>query len=55
MHSARLGSKGRLLVRPSGTENLVRVMAEGDDIELIRGVVDDLCGILKNGDLPLAA
>ena len=44
-----------MLVRPSGTENLVRVMAEGDDMEVIRGVVDDLCGMLKNNDRALAA
>lgn len=32
---AALGSQGRLLVRPSGTEPLIRVMAEGDDRELV--------------------
>ena len=35
----RLGGKGRLLVRASGTEPLVRVMAEGDDETLVRDVV----------------
>ncbi len=39
---ARLGSTGRLLVRPSGTEPLIRVMAEGEDEVLIEAVVDDL-------------
>ena len=33
------GGKGRLLVRKSGTEPLVRIMAEGDDETLVRGVV----------------
>jgi phosphoglucosamine mutase len=35
----RLGSKGRILVRPSGTEPLVRVMAEGDDEAVVREAV----------------
>jgi phosphoglucosamine mutase len=36
------GGKGRLLVRKSGTEPLVRIMAEGDDEKLVRGVVADV-------------
>jgi phosphoglucosamine mutase len=36
---ARLGRGGRILVRPSGTEPLIRVMAEGDDSDLVRSVV----------------
>ncbi len=35
----RLNGKGRLLVRKSGTEPLVRIMAEGDDEALVREVV----------------
>ena len=35
----RLNGKGRLLVRKSGTEPLVRIMAEGDDEALVRDVV----------------
>ena len=38
----RLGEKGRVLVRKSGTEPLVRVMAEGFDSALVAEVVDDL-------------
>jgi len=39
---ARLGAGGRVLVRKSGTEPLIRVMAEGDDSELVRSVVDQI-------------
>ncbi len=37
-----LGKSGRLVIRPSGTEPLIRVMAEGDDRVLVEKVVDDL-------------
>lgn len=38
----RLGNNGRVLVRKSGTEALIRVMAEGDDSDLVRAVVDQI-------------
>ncbi|MBL8558912.1 MAG: phosphoglucosamine mutase [Hyphomonadaceae bacterium] len=38
----RLGAKGRILVRPSGTEPLVRVMAEGDDEGVVREAVGEI-------------
>lgn len=44
---AQLNGKGRLLVRPSGTEPLVRVMAEGEDDGLITQVVDGLISVLE--------
>ncbi len=43
---AMLGNHGRLVIRPSGTEPLIRVMAEGDDGSLVQKVVDDLCGLI---------
>lgn len=44
---ARLGRTGRVVIRPSGTEPLIRVMAEGDDHALVEAVVDDIIGALK--------
>ncbi|HPD83056.1 MAG: phosphoglucosamine mutase [Alphaproteobacteria bacterium] len=44
----RLNGSGRLLVRASGTEPLIRVMAEGDDNALIQDIVNDLCDLLQN-------
>jgi phosphoglucosamine mutase len=43
----RLGNSGRLVIRPSGTEPLIRVMAEGDDESLVRSIVDELCGVIS--------
>ena len=40
---ARLDGRGRLVIRPSGTEPLIRVMAEGDDPALVEQVVDQIC------------
>jgi len=38
----KLGVGGRLIVRPSGTEPVIRVMGEGDDKVLVEKVVDDV-------------
>jgi phosphoglucosamine mutase len=40
---ARLGSGGRLVIRNSGTEPVIRVMAQGEDQALLASVVDDIC------------
>jgi phosphoglucosamine mutase len=37
-----LGSSGRVLVRPSGTEPKIRIMVEGPDKSLIDGIADDI-------------
>ena len=39
----KLGNSGRLVIRKSGTEPLIRVMAEGDNADLVNAVVDDIC------------
>ncbi|RNJ50057.1 phosphoglucosamine mutase [Methylocystis hirsuta] len=44
---ARLGSSGRLIVRASGTEPVIRVMGEGDDRELVESLVAQICSVLK--------
>ncbi|MCL6729366.1 phosphoglucosamine mutase [Sphingomonas hankyongi] len=44
----QLKGRGRLLVRPSGTEPLIRVMAEGDDQELVERLVDDICEAVQS-------
>ncbi|TJW89724.1 MAG: phosphoglucosamine mutase, partial [Mesorhizobium sp.] len=43
----RLGQAGRLVIRPSGTEPLIRVMAEGDDQQLVEAVVNDIVGVIS--------
>ena len=45
--SERQLGKGRLVVRPSGTEPLIRIMTEGEDEELIRSVAERLHAELK--------
>jgi phosphoglucosamine mutase len=42
-----LAGQGRLVIRPSGTEPLIRVMAEGDDAALVTRVVDDICAAVR--------
>ncbi len=44
---ARLGNAGRLVIRESGTEPVIRVMAEGEDEELVASVVEDICAAIR--------
>jgi phosphoglucosamine mutase len=44
---ARLGHSGRLVVRRSGTEPVIRVMAEADNLDLVETVVADVCAALS--------
>jgi phosphoglucosamine mutase len=48
----RLGSSGRILLRKSGTEPLIRVMVEAEDERLVETIVSDLCCIIE-GASPL--
>ncbi len=44
---ARLSGTGRLVIRKSGTEPLIRVMAEGEDEKLVEELVDQICEAVK--------
>jgi phosphoglucosamine mutase len=44
---ATLGQTGRLVVRPSGTEPVIRVMGEGENLELVERVVGDVCAAIS--------
>jgi phosphoglucosamine mutase len=43
----RLGGQGRLVIRPSGTERVIRVMGEGDDERLLHQVVGDIAEAVR--------
>ncbi len=42
-----LGDRGRLVIRPSGTEPVIRVMAEGDDADEVETMVDRICDAVR--------
>lgn len=44
---ARLGTQGRLVIRESGTEAMIRVMAESDDAMLVEAVVEEIAATIK--------
>ena len=46
--SGRLGGEGRILVRPSGTEPLIRIMIEGSDERKIQSLLSECAETLKN-------
>ncbi len=52
---AALGKTGRIVIRPSGTEPVIRVMAEGEDQATIERVVDELVEIIGQAAGPAQA
>jgi phosphoglucosamine mutase len=44
----KLGNQGRLVIRKSGTEPLIRVMGEGDDAALVQHVVAEIVGSIQS-------
>ena len=49
---AKIEGRGRVLIRPSGTEPLIRVMLEGEDVDEIRGYAESIADLItaKYGD-----
>ena len=43
----KLNGTGRLVIRKSGTEPLIRVMAEGEDKKLVESMVDQICDAVR--------
>jgi phosphoglucosamine mutase len=52
--SAQLGGEGRILLRPSGTEPLVRVMVEAESTELANSIAQQIAGVVRQAS-PAAA
>lgn len=46
----QLGSQGRILVRASGTEPVIRVMVEGEDTAKITSIARELCEVIRKDD-----
>jgi phosphoglucosamine mutase len=44
----KLKGKGRIVVRPSGTESKIRVMVEGEDEGEIKLIAEELAGVIKH-------
>ncbi|MBV9529006.1 phosphoglucosamine mutase [Sphingomonas sp.] len=45
---AELEGRGRLVIRKSGTEPLIRVMAEGEDPQMVERLVEDICAAVQS-------
>lgn len=43
----KLGAKGRLVIRKSGTEPLIRVMGEAENADTLKAVIDDICAAVE--------
>ncbi|ODS23056.1 phosphoglucosamine mutase [Candidatus Endobugula sertula] len=49
---ARLVGKGRVLLRPSGTEPVIRVMVEGEDLPTVKQLAQELAGVVEQALTP---
>jgi phosphoglucosamine mutase len=47
-HEERLGERGRILIRASGTEPVIRVMAEAEDEQLVNDTVETLADAIRS-------
>lgn len=45
----KLAGNGRVLLRPSGTEPIIRVMVEGEDVSLVESLAQDIAGVVEAG------
>jgi len=52
---SELTGKGRVLLRPSGTEPVVRVMVEGEDGERVRRLAESIANAMRASTTPAAA
>jgi phosphoglucosamine mutase len=50
---AKMGRAGRVVLRPSGTEPLVRVMVEGEQADLVRNITQELAGVVESASKQL--
>ena len=47
-----MGEDGRILIRPSGTEPLIRIMLEGPEQNLLQKLAEDVMAIVRKVDYP---
>ena len=48
-----MGRAGRVVLRPSGTEPLVRLMVEGEQAELVHNITRELVGVVESARCPV--
>jgi phosphoglucosamine mutase len=50
---SKMAGRGRVLLRPSGTEPVVRVMVEGDDQALVARYAEEIADVVKSVSSPV--